>query len=149
MVGKKKDKKYIVAGYLVNGIPEKENADLFITLQSDHIEIASNLDFKNKYCISINKITEIKNYSETEIEKIISQSAPGMIFGAATFGILGAMVGGRVKTKEKKTINNFLLIKYDDKEFVMKTTYLPSVNNFINEFFKIKPELNQPKTIEL
>ena len=34
--------------------------------------------------------------------RFIQQSAPGMIIGAATFGLLGAMVGGRIKTKEKK-----------------------------------------------
>ena len=150
MFGKKKQKKEIVMGYLVCGIPEHENSDLFISLENDQIVISSHIDFKNKYTIALDKVTAISTYTEMEVEKIISQSAPGMIVGAATFGVLGAMIGGRVKTKEKKTVNNFLLIKHGDaSEFVMRTTYIPSVSSFIEKIHEIKPELNQPQTIEL
>lgn len=150
MFGKKKDKKVIVMGYLVCGIPEHEESDLFIFLENDSIVIASNLDFKNKYNISLDKVNKVCTYSENEIEKIISQSAPGMIVGAATFGILGAMVGGRIKTKEKKNINNFLLINYgEDCEFVMRTTYAPAVDNFITKINELNSSLNQPKSIDL
>lgn len=76
-----------------------------------------------------------------------------MIIGAATFGVLGAMVGGRVKTKEKKNINHFVLFTYvsasETKEILLKTNDFWGAGKFVDYFKLLKPELNQTKCIEL
>ena len=142
LFGKKKKDKVIVGGFLVSGLPEKENSDLMLELYNDHIHMKSFRDFKNEYKISLDKVTDVKFYTEEQIQKIIEQSTPGIIIGAATFGIIGAMIGGRVKTKEKKTTLDFLLIKYDNKEFCMRITYYPSVQKFIKKIYELKPSLS-------
>lgn len=147
LFGKKKKEKVIVGGFLVSGLPERENSDLMLELFDDHIHIKSFRDFKNEYKISLDKVTNVKYYNESQIEKVITQSTPGMIIGAATFGAVGAMIGGRVKTKEKKTTLDFLLIKYDDKEFCMRITYYPSVKKFIDKIIGLKPSLDDSKEI--
>lgn len=147
LFGKKKKEKVIVGGFLVSGLPERENSDLMLELFDDHIHIKSFRDFKNEYKISLDKVTNVKYYNESQIEKVITQSTPGMIIGAATFGAVGAMIGGRVKTKEKKTTLDFLLIKYDDKEFCMRITYYPSVKKFIDKIIELKPSLDDSKEI--
>ena len=151
LFSKKKKDKIIVGGFLVSGLPEKENSDLMLELFNDHIHIKSFRDFKNEYKISLDKITDVRFYTEKQIEKVITQSTPGMIIGAATFGAIGAMIGGRIKTKEKKTTLDFLLIKYDNKEFCMRITYYPSVKKFINKIYELKPSLlsNDKEVIEL
>lgn len=147
LFGKKKKEKVIVGGFLVSGLPERENSDLMLELFDDHIHIKSFRDFKNEYKISLDKVTNVKYYNESQIEKVITQSTPGMIIGAATFGAVGAMIGGRVKTKEKKATLDFLLIKYDDKEFCMRITYYPSVKKFIDKIIGLKPSLDDSKEI--
>ena len=147
LFGKKKKEKVIVGGFLVSGLPERENSDLMLELFDDHIHIKSFRDFKNEYKISLDKVTNVKYYNESQIEKVITQSTPGMIIGAATFGAVGAMIGGRVKTKEKKTTLDLLLIKYDDKEFCMRITYYPSVKKFIDKIIGLKPSLDDSKEI--
>lgn len=142
LFSKKKKDKVIVGGFLVSGLPEKENSDLMLELFNDHVHIKSFRDFKNEYKISLDKITDVKFYTEKQIEKVITQSAPGMIIGAATFGTIGAMIGGRVKTKEKKTTLDFLVIKYNNKEFCMRITYYPSVKKFMSKIYELKPSLS-------
>lgn len=72
-----------------------------------------------------------------------------MIIGAAAFGILGAMVGGRVKTKEKTKISTLLLVDYisdgENKQILIDVSdNFISANTFVNKFHKIKPQSNQP-----
>lgn len=145
---KNKDK-VIVGGFLVSGLPEKQNSDLMLELYKNYINIKSVRDFKNEYRISIDKVNDVKFYTESQIQRVITQSTPGLIIGAATFGVIGAMIGGRVKTKDKKTTLDFLLIKYDNKEFCMRITYYPSVRRFMKKIREYKPSLalEEPKEV--
>lgn len=83
------------------------------------------------------------------MEKLIQQSAPGMIIGAATFGLLGALVGGRTKTKNKKSINHFILINYysDEPKTIVTTTNDTNNVKIVDFFRKLKPQ--QPLVTEL
>lgn len=75
-----------------------------------------------------------------------------MVIGAAAFGILGAMVGGRVKTKQASKLNSLLLFEYLSND-VSKQILLNlgdnqfQANTFLKKLKKIKPLSNQ--TIEL
>lgn len=63
-------------------------------------------------------------------KKIIQQSAPGMVIGAVTFGVIGAMIGGRVKTKEKRVVNHFLIVNYQTDE--LKTIIIDVTKDWHN-----------------
>ncbi len=85
---------------------------------------------------------------ERQIKQIIEQSTPGMILGAATFGLLGAMVGGRVKTKDKITIKTLLVIDCQSdtqKQIVLDVTNNKKDSERLTKHFKeLKPIHNQP-----
>lgn len=74
----------------------------------------------NQYNIAIDKITYIGINTETDIQNVSKQSGTGMIVGAATFGLIGAMVGGRIKNKEKKIHKYFLVVNYESSEGEIK-----------------------------
>lgn len=152
MFGKKKKENgtEIMLGFLVSGLPVIENSDLMLKLNQSNVTISFPTTTKQEFEIDISKVTSVDFYSETEMEKIVTQSAPGMIIGAAAFGILGAMVGGRVKTKEKKVETHFLLINYESNgsnQIVIKTNHPPSAIKVSNYFKSMKPTI--PQKIEL
>lgn len=142
MFGKKKQQNsQLVLGFSIDGLPVPSGTNLMIKLDEQGLTITSP-DFKDQYEITLNRIDKISLYSETQIEKVISQSAPGMIIGAAAFGVLGAMIGGRVKTKEKKIINYFLLIDFEGKQVVIRSTLPADAEKMIKLFEYLKPSPN-------
>lgn len=86
------------------------------------------------------------------MEKVISQSAPGMIIGVAAFGLIGAVIGGRVKTKDVKNTTHFVLINYNsdgEKQIVIKTNDALGAMKISDYFKELKPETNTPQTFTL
>lgn len=90
---------------------------------------------------------------ERQIKQVVEQSAPGMILGAAAFGLLGAMVGGRNKTKEKINIRNLLIINYTsngEKQIIIDISNdLKDSSKIVNRFHEMKPETALQETIQL
>ena len=99
MFGKKNKNQKVSLGNLVEGLPIPQNTDLTIKLTPSELSMVGN---GQEFEINFSKLMMIDIKSDVEMEKIIQQSAPGMVIGAVTFGVIGAMIGGRVKTKEKK-----------------------------------------------
>ena len=105
MFGKKKEKKNFegitiyTAFHHVNGLPIPENV---------LCEVFSYPEIK----LPKEKITDISIKTDTEIQQQLVSSAGGAIAGAMLFGSLGAIIGGRVKTKKVKTTTNYLIITY-------------------------------------
>lgn len=62
------------------------------------------------------KIIDVASKTETEIKKSYVSSAGGAIGGAALFGPLGAIIGGRVKEKTDKQEKEYFIFTYKDKE---------------------------------
>lgn len=148
MFGKKKDEK-IVLGSLVDGLPVPENCNVTVKLTPSTLNImGNNQDFE----IDFSKIDLIDIKTDVEMEKIVQQSAPGMIIGAATFGVLGAMIGGRVKTKEKRVVSHFLIVNYQSDS--LKTIVIETTNDWYNGaalvdyFRKLKPN-SKPIKVQL
>lgn len=153
MIGKRKNKdEKILLGDALEGIPKEYASNLMFKLSPEKLQIMQPTQ-KIEYSLLFDKISNILYFNETEVENIISQSAPGMIIGAATFGILGAMVGGRVKTKEKKTVNHFVLVQYSSeserKEILIKTNDFWGAGKFVDYYKSLHPSSNQPKSIDL
>jgi len=150
MFGKKKEDQKVLLGNLVEGLPVHEGTDLIVKITPDGASIMIPSS-KQTFDVNISKLKSVEYYSETDMEKIISQSAPGMIIGAAAFGILGAMVGGRVKTKEKKVVTHFAVINYESdgqKQIVIETKDFFGAGQFVDYFKKLKPSF-EPSSISL
>lgn len=97
----------------VNGLPIAENLLCEVFSYPDRIEFKSGT-------ISIkllrNKITDMCIKTDTEIQNQIVSSVGGAIAGGFMFGTLGAIIGGRAKTKKVKTITKYLIITYKNNQ---------------------------------
>ena len=127
MFGKKVKNEMLALGNLVEGLPVPQNSDLSIKLTPDTMTIVG---CGQEFEINFSKLTLVDLKSDVEMEKIIKQSAPGMIIGAVAFGVIGAMIGGRVQTKEKRVVNHFLLVSYQSDE--LKTIVIDATKDWYN-----------------
>ncbi|MFL2104174.1 hypothetical protein [Mycobacteroides abscessus] len=151
MFGIKKKNYVIVLGSLVEGLSLEEETDIFLKLSSDELYMYGLTNGKKQeFTLSIDKINSIVHKTETEMQQYAKQSVPGMMIGNATFGLLGAMIGGRVKTKEKKQKTDFILINYvsnDEPNTIVLITRDPNKLKLVQLFEKIKP--TQSKNVYL
>ncbi len=151
MFGKKKNEtnEKVTFGNLVEGLSVPQNTKLNLKLTPDLFSLTGN---NQEFEINFSKLQLIDIKSDVEMEKIISQSTPGMVIGAATFGIVGAMIGGKVKTKEKRVVSHFLIINYNSDE--LKSIVLNVTEDWYNAaqlvdyFRKLKPNVT-PIKVEL
>lgn len=127
MFGKKVRNEMLALGDLVEGLPIPQSSDVSIKMTPGALTITGS---GQEFEIDASKLTLVDLKSDVEMEKIIQQSAPGMIIGAVTFGVIGAMIGGRVKTKEKRTVNHFLIINYQSDE--LKTIVIDATKDWYN-----------------
>ncbi len=145
MFGKKKEKS--VLGNLVSGMNLPEGTEMLVVLNESGatLKVPS---MKQEYTIALEKIQSINFYNETEFEQVIKSSLVGGVVGASLFGLAGAIIGSRPKTKEKRTVTFFLVLQYDDKGIVIESKDGFSVGQAVDYFKKLKP--NQPtQRIEL
>ena len=100
---------HIVSFKHMTGLPVSEGALCRLMLCPDKIIIESggatfNLDKA--------KITDACVKTDVEIQKQYVSSAGGAVAGAVLFGPLGAIVGGRTKKKENKTVSSYFIYTY-------------------------------------
>ena len=101
---------YVMSAKHMDGLPWGEQADCNVYLYPDKYVFWRN---KNTYTLSMDKITDVCIKTDVEIQKAYVSSVGGAIGGAALFGTLGAMIGGRVKKKTDTTISKFLIFTYN------------------------------------
>ncbi len=142
MFGKKKEKKSFegitvyTAFHHVNGLPIAENMLCEVFSYPDRLEFkAGTTEFK----LSKDKITDICIKTDTEIQKQLVSSVGGAVAGAMLFGTLGAIIGGRAKTKKVKTSTDYLIITYRSDEELKYIGFdtknnPPSAVKLVNEF---------------
>ncbi len=119
LFGGKKEKKNFegltiyTAFHHINGLPIAENMLCEVFSYQDRIEFkAGATEFK----LSRNKIIDMCITTDTEIEKQMVSSAGNALTGAMLFGTLGAIIGGRVKTKTIKSSTDYLIITYQSED---------------------------------
>ncbi len=95
----------------VNGLPIAENLLCEIFSYPDRIEFKAGTTNIN---LARNKITDMCIKTDTEIQNQAISSVGGAIAGGVMFGALGAIIGGRAKTKKVKNITQYLIITYTD-----------------------------------
>lgn len=149
MFRKKKKNVKVIGATLVEGLPINEESDLVVKLSDEGLLVIV-VPTKQEFEIPMSKLTLLDYKNEVEMKQIIKQSAPGMIIGAATFGLLGAMVGGRVKTEEKKIFTHFVIINYhsdEDKTIILKTNDGTGAGQLVDLFKQFKPQTVPLKTV--
>ena len=146
MFGKKKLKE--VVGTHLSGLDVPENIIVCFGLSDEGIKITVP-SMKKEYNITLSKIQSINYYNETEVEKYVDSSLSKTIIGAATFGVIGAVIGSRPKSKEKKTVHFYLIVNYSDKQIVIESDNGFAVGSIVDFFKKLKPESFNTQTIEL
>lgn len=91
------------------GLPIAEGAMCHMYLCKDRVMFFRN---ETEYSLSFDKITDVLIKTDTEIQRAYVSSIGGAVGGAVLFGPLGAMVGGRTKKKETKTVAYYLIFSY-------------------------------------
>lgn len=146
MFGKKKEKSINATHF--SGLEIPENAALNATLSDLGLTIKVPT-LQKEYTLNLEKIQDVKYFNETEVEKYLDSSLAKAVIGATAFGAVGAIIGSRPKTKEKKIVHFYLLIDYSGKQIVLASDDGFSVGAMVDFFKKIKPESKEVQTIEL
>ena len=124
----------------VNGLPIAENLNCEINSYDDRLEFKSGT---TNIKLPRNKITDMCIKTDVEIQKQAVSSVGGAIAGGLTFGRLGAIIGGRVKTKNIRTATHYLIITYTDSSGKLAyigfevTNNLTAAGKLITEFKKL------------
>lgn len=105
---KEKNSRMLVVEHMA-GLPLAQSTICTVSFEDACVAIHSG---GNAFNLSYDKITDMDLKTSTEIQKAYVSSAGGAIVGGALFGPLGAMVGGRVKEKRSKTVENFVIFTY-------------------------------------
>lgn len=110
----------------VNGLPIVENLLCEIKSYRDRLDFrAGTTNIK----LPREKITDMCIKTDTEIQNQAVSSVGGAIAGGVMFGTLGAIIGGRAKTKKVKTITRYLIITYIDEQGELKYIGFDVKNN--------------------
>lgn len=119
MFGKKKDTKSFdgitlyTAFHHIDGLPIAENLLCEVFSYPDRIEFKSG---STNIKLSRDKISDMCIKTDTDIQNQAVSSIGGAITGGFMFGTLGAIIGGRTKTKKIKTITKYLIITYTNSQ---------------------------------
>lgn len=107
-------------------IPENSFTTIYVCPNSYEFE-------SNGVTFSLNKekITDVSLKTNTEIQKQVVSSVGGAVGGAVLFGPLGAMIGGRAKTKELRTVTTCLIFTYEKENNIDYVAFNAS-NNLAN-----------------
>ena len=92
------------------GLPIAEKTNCQIYSGATQYEIVGN---GNQFNIDKSKITDVSLKTDIEIQKQVSSSVGGAVGGAVLFGPLGAMIGGRAKQRNLKTVTKYLIFTYN------------------------------------
>ena len=152
-----KQKSLSSSGNLIDGLPVPAQTEIVITLEDVNFRIKAypgrDKNSWKTFNLEVEKVSNIQIMDERQIKQVVEQAAPGMILGAAAFGLLGAMVGGRNKTKEKISVRNLLIIDYisnGEKQIIIDISNdLKDSTKIVKRFHEMKPETVLQETIQL
>ena len=118
------------------GLPVAENAICNVFYCEDKIVIESS---GTTFNLPIKRITDISITSNVEIQNAYVSSIGGAVGGAVLFGPLGAMIGGRSKKKETKTVTPYIVFTYlkeDELQYIAfnVTGARAEANKFVKRF---------------
>ena len=137
LFGKKKKKEKGLTGVHISGLDVSENVNVTLSLNEDGVTIKTT---SKEYHIGLNKIQSVSWYNEVDIQKYTTSSLGSAVVGAATFGVIGAVIGSRPKVKESKTVFFYLIVQYDEKYIVIESQDGFKVGQIVDFYKELKPE---------
>lgn len=128
----------------VNGLPIAEN------LLCEIFSFPNRIEFKSgttNITLMREKITYMCIKTDTEIQQQLVSSIGGTIAGGAMFGTLGAIIGGRAKTKQIKTVTKYLIITYMNNQNQLAYIGFEILNGFaLSSAYSLIEEFNRLNT---
>ncbi|MDF2984808.1 MAG: hypothetical protein K0R50_318 [Eubacterium sp.] len=126
------------------GLPVSEGTLCKLFLCPDKVEIEC---CGNKFNLDKSKITDVCIKTDIEIQTQYVSSIGDAVAGAAMFGTLGAIVGGRAKEKELKTVNTYLIFTYIKDTGINYISFdvthaFFQAQKFVDDFKILNKELN-------
>lgn len=97
----------------IYGLPIGENAVCKLYAFDNKLEITSGA---NDFIINKSQITDAQITNTVEVSKYKNSSIGGAVGSAMIAGPLGAVIGGRAKTKTSRSITYFLIFAYNNKD---------------------------------
>lgn len=115
---------------VLSGLPIPSGTKCNLYIYSDSISCVTNA---TTFSVKADKIISITVDKSTEIQKQAVFSVGGAIAGGMMFGGIGAVIGGRAKTKNIKTKTIYFSILYKDKNNKIQNIILePNKNDVMN-----------------
>jgi hypothetical protein len=145
---KKKEKINNFSVYLhhVSGLPLAENSSCTLSVVTDTLTISSG---NAEFVLKLDQISVVDFKLDVEIAQIVSSSAAKGIAGGIMFGPIGAIIGSRATSKEKRTVTGYLIINYTNSKGELTAlifTDVPSCNEAAKFVDKLRPLIaNNPK----
>lgn len=146
MFGKKKEIKKQVVGSFISGLELPEQVVVLVTLTGEQVSISAP-SLKKEYTISLDRVLNISEVQETEVETVMKSSLAKGLIGASAFGLVGAIVGSQPTAKQKKIVHSFLLIEYAEGQIMIASEAPQAIAALVKQFRTMKPGVQQ--TIEL
>ncbi|PJJ30543.1 hypothetical protein [Lacrimispora celerecrescens] len=134
--GKKQYQMNHIKAEHVSGLPLAVNADCLIGFEQDRFSFVGG---GNEFSLSFDKITSFDVKTDVEIQNQTVSSVGGAVGGALLFGPLGAIVGGRAKTKKTRTLSYYIIFTYTKEDRVEYISFeiASAVLNKARDFKKI------------
>lgn len=135
----------------VAGLPLAENTDCMIGIEKDKFCFTGG---GNEFELSYDKVTGFDVKTDKDIQNQLVSSVGGAVGGALLFGPLGAIVGGRAKTKKTETLSYYVIFTYLKEDHVEYMSFeispsdLDKARDFKN-IFDAKYRKNNSVKIEL
>lgn len=131
-----------------NGLPIPEGSPCTFQVYEDYYKtMANGAEFK----LDRSKVIDVCIKTDVEIQKQQVSSIGGAVGGAVLFGPVGAMIGGRAKTKETRTTTTYLIVTYmndNEMKYIAYELYLVNgdIRKIVDDF---KAKKSSTTTIEL
>jgi hypothetical protein len=135
-----------IQGIHVSGLPIAQDAQTYLYLCEDKIIFERNDTIYNLYW---DKIKDVTIKTDAEIQKSYVSSVGGAVAGGVLFGPLGAIIGGRAKTKIDKRISNYLIFTYSKEETIDFISFEVTGISKAKEFVKFFEKNKSTKKIEI
>ena len=123
----------------ISGLPLIQGVNCSLTFEEDNITIKTHEKNSTQFRLAYDKIVNLQAQSSTSLDSALVSSAGGAVGGAMLFGAPGAIIGGRVKQKDIRTVKYFFVVTYkkdDALEYINFIIYEYSRANKLIEKYR-------------
>lgn len=148
----RQQKGYLFAGRFicVSGLELPPETACTVAYYPDRITISA---MNQNFSLRHDRIKDVSTKTVTEIQKQYVSSAGGAVAGGLVFGPLGALIGGRTKTKYDQRDTRFIIFTYADSADGQKLQYIvfrySAFDSSVKKFLSAYKEQNQGFSIDV